>query len=70
MYNIILGLYLADSIGYLGSANLSWGRFFIEGSIIVSIIGIAGIGLSIVYFYLKKLEYTVKPEIEPVTLSL
>ncbi|NQX39253.1 hypothetical protein SAMN05421820_102375 [Pedobacter steynii] len=63
--NVGFMIYLADSIGYLGSVfillfkqfghtQLSWGSFFVYGAGVVAIIGIIGTGLSYVYFYRKK----------------
>ncbi|MBB5635269.1 MFS family permease [Pedobacter cryoconitis] len=63
--NVGFMIYLADSIGYLGSVcillfkqfghtTLSWGSFFVHGAGIVSMIGLTGTGLSYVYFYRKK----------------
>ncbi|WP_316836070.1 DUF5690 family protein [Pedobacter nutrimenti] len=63
--NVGFMIYLADSMGYLGSVcillfkqfghtQLSWGSFFVHGAGLVSIIGIAGTGLSYLYFYRKK----------------
>lgn len=65
--NVGFMIYLADSTGYLGSVcillfkqfghtHLSWGNFFVHGAGLVSIIGMAGISLSYIYFYRKKIE--------------
>ncbi|WP_152620341.1 DUF5690 family protein [Pedobacter lusitanus] len=64
--NVGFMIYLADSIGYLGSVfillfkqfghtQLSWGSFFVHGAGLVSVIGIMGISLSYLYFWRKKL---------------
>jgi len=68
-------IYLADSVGYLGSvgillfkqfgtAHLSWGNFFVQVASWGSIIGVIGISLSFVYFSRKYISVTKKDEIQ------
>lgn len=67
-------IYLADSVGYLGSVcvylfkqfgteNLSWGKFFVNLDSYGSILGMIGISLSFIYFSKKYQEIDKKDQI-------
>jgi MFS family permease len=68
-------IYLADSVGYLGSVaillfkqigtvHLSWGSFFVNVASFGSILGLIGISLSFLYFSRKYLQLGKKEEVE------
>jgi hypothetical protein len=76
--NVGFVMYVADSMGYLGSVSIllikelgrpgiSWGAFFKEGVLIVAVIGgICGV-LSLIYFIQSARKQPVAPDSEPGT---
>lgn len=70
--NVGFVMYIADSFGYLGSISvlavkefthltISWGHFYLQGMLLVSVIGLIASLSSLVYFRLKTRKTTTIP---------
>lgn len=78
--NVGFLIYLADSVGYIGSVgviitkgvfklNLRWTVFYSNSVMLLSIIGIVGTGLALIYF-IRKFRSEVQPEVQADTPSV
>lgn len=78
--NVGFIMYIADSFGYLGSISvllvkefthlrISWGHFYLQGMLLVSVIGLIASLSSLIYFRLKTDKSTTIPVKLPVLVS-